>query len=224
MTCPKCGSKKMHRSRGRGIYERMALRAFRRYPFHCDECGVRFYARRPKFVRASSRGSATFKILDIGNVVEPSQNCAIRGDVRPRKEAPLRILIADDHAVVRKGVASILSSATYFEVCAEAENGEDAVQKTLQFNPDVVILDITMPVLDGLAAARKIRAFRPKTSILMLSLHHDAEIVAAAQSAGAQGFVTKTEIAGALLQAVDAVLRGQTFFSRVSAETRWRAL
>ncbi len=218
MTCPKCGGKKMHRSRGRGIYERAALRAFGRYPFHCDECGVRFYARRPKFVRALSRDSGPFRILGMGNISEPPQNCA-RGGAFPQREAPLRILIADDHAVVRKGVASILSSATYFEVCAEAENGQDAVQKALQLNPDVVILDVAMPVLDGLTAARKIRAVRPKTSILMLSMHHDAQIVEAAQSAGAQGFVTKTEIADALLEAVDAVLRGQTFFSRVPSGT-----
>jgi DNA-binding NarL/FixJ family response regulator len=76
----------------------------------------------------------------------------------------VRILIADDHPVVRKGVCSILESRNDLEVCGEATNGEEAVQKSLRLNPDLIVLDVTMPVLDGFSAARKIRELLPKNS------------------------------------------------------------
>jgi DNA-binding NarL/FixJ family response regulator len=98
------------------------------------------------------------------------------------------------------------------QVCGEAENGEDAVEKALRLNPDLIILDVVMPVLDGLAAARKIRSLLPNVQIVMLSMHDGAEILQAARLAGARGFVTKSEIAERLVEAVGTVLRGQTFF------------
>lgn len=131
------------------------------------------------------------------------------------------MLIADDHAVVRRGVSAILADVKQLEVCGEAENGEDAVEKALRLNPDLIILDVIMPVLDGLAAARKIRSFLPNVQIVMLSMHDGTEILQAARSVGARGFVTKSEIAETLVEAVDTVLRGQTFFvERGRPETR----
>jgi DNA-binding NarL/FixJ family response regulator len=124
----------------------------------------------------------------------------------------LRVLIADDHAVVRQGLCAILESRGDWEVCGEATNGEEAVQKTLKLNPDLIVLDITMPVLDGFSAARKIRATLPDVPILMLSMHDGLNVIDAARAVGAQGFVTKTEIAGVLLEAVDCLLRGEPFF------------
>ena len=130
----------------------------------------------------------------------------------------MRVLIADDHAVVRQGLCAILESRGDWEVCGEATNGEEAVQKTLKLNPDLIVLDITMPVLDGFSAARKIRATLPDVPILMLSMHDGPNVIEASQAAGAQGFVTKTEVAGVLLEAVDRLLRGEIFFRTSTAE------
>jgi two-component system, NarL family, nitrate/nitrite response regulator NarL len=127
--------------------------------------------------------------------------------------APVRILIADDHEIVRKGVSSLLQSRENFEICGEAANGEEAVQQARQLVPDLVVLDVTMPVLDGISAAKLIRKLLPSTPILILSTHEGREMVRAAKQAGAQAFVTKSEVSSVLLKAVDAVLEGHTFFS-----------
>jgi DNA-binding NarL/FixJ family response regulator len=124
----------------------------------------------------------------------------------------LRILIADDHEIVRKGICSILESRKNIDICGEASNGQDAVEKASQLNPDLIILDVTMPNLDGFAAARQIRTFLPEVPILILSMHAGPSVVREAQQAGAQGFVSKSEAGHVLLKAVDAVLQGQTFF------------
>jgi DNA-binding NarL/FixJ family response regulator len=125
----------------------------------------------------------------------------------------LRILIADDHEVVRKGVCSLLESRADLKVCGEATNGQEAVELARQLDPDLVVLDVTMPVMDGFSAARKIKQLLPAIPILMLSMHAGLEMVRAAKAAGAQGFVTKTDVAGTLLKAVDVVLQGETFFT-----------
>ncbi|MGB8322848.1 MAG: response regulator transcription factor [Candidatus Acidiferrum sp.] len=125
----------------------------------------------------------------------------------------MRILIADDHEVVRKGVCSLLESRADLKVCGEATNGQEAVDLARQLDPDLVVLDVTMPMLDGFSAARKIKQLLPAMPILMLSMHAGPAMVRAAKAAGAQGFVTKTDVAGTLLQAVDVVLRGETFFT-----------
>ena len=93
-----------------------------------------------------------------------------------------------------------------------ASNGQDAVEKASQLNPDLIILDVTMPNLDGFAAARQIRTFLPEVPILILSMHEGHTVVSEAQQAGAQGFVSKRDAANMLLKAVDAILQGQTFF------------
>jgi two-component system response regulator NreC len=133
----------------------------------------------------------------------------------------VRILIADDHEIVRKGVCSILESRKDIEICGEASNGQEAVQKALQLNPDLVILDVTMPVLDGFAAARQVKEVLPNVPILMLSMHDANDAVREAQLAGVQGFVTKSEAANVLLRAVDALFDGHTFFlyDRTSSRT-----
>ena len=117
----------------------------------------------------------------------------------------MRILVADDHEVVRKGVYTVLGTRKNIEVCGEASNGEEAVGKALQLNADLIILDVTMPTMDGLTAARKIRIALPKIPIIILSVHDGPEIIQAAREAGAQGFVTKSAVAPILLNAVDAV-------------------
>lgn len=123
-----------------------------------------------------------------------------------------RIIVADDHEIVRKGVCIVLGSRKNFEVSGEASNGQEAVLKTLRLNPDLVIMDVNMPVLDGLSATKQIKQGLPEIPIIMLSMHDGPEAIQAAQEAGAQGFVTKKDVAAALLDAVDAVLNGETFF------------
>ena len=124
----------------------------------------------------------------------------------------LRVLIADDHEAVRKGVASIIESRGDIEVCGEASNGEEAVRKAHELNPDLIIMDFTMPVMDGLEAARRILKVAPQTPILMFSMHKMETLTDAAKKAGARGFVTKGESAENLLRAVDRIMRNDSFF------------
>src|SRR6266403_1690349 len=130
---------------------------------------------------------------------------------------PLRVLIADDHEMVRVGLCAMLESRQ-IEVCAQAKNGEEAVDKSRQFSPDLIILDISMPVLGGIEAAQQIRVFLPDVPILFFSAHNTSELIAIAKSVGAQGFVTKDQVAERLLEAVDALRDKKTFFSFGQAE------
>jgi DNA-binding NarL/FixJ family response regulator len=124
----------------------------------------------------------------------------------------LRVLIADDHEAVRKGVASILETRADIEICGEASNGEEAVRKAQELNPDLIIMDFTMPVMDGLEASRRILKVSPETPILMFSMHKMETLTEAAKKAGARGFITKGESAENLLRAVDNVMRNASFF------------
>ena len=129
----------------------------------------------------------------------------------------MRILIADDHEAVRKGVCAILSSRADVEVCGEAENGKETIEKANALKPDLIILDITMPVLSGFEAAREIRKTLPNVPILILSMHESNQLIGEAKKIGVQGYVTKTQVGSTLLDAVDKLLRHETFFpERVS--------
>ena len=125
---------------------------------------------------------------------------------------PLRILVADDQEAVRKRVCSTLAAHTNVGICSEATNGKEAVEKAYESDLDLIILDITMPILNGLEAARKIREFAPNTPILVLSVHKSKQLVEEAKKIGVQGYVTKTEAGLNLTRAVDAVLQNQPFF------------
>ena len=124
----------------------------------------------------------------------------------------MQILIADDREAIRKQVSLILTSRPGLEVCAEAADGKEAVEKTRELNPDLVILDITMPILNGLDAARMIRGFAPDIPILVLTVHKSRQLMQEAQKIGVQGYITKAEASQTLLHAVDAVLQKRTFF------------
>ena len=124
----------------------------------------------------------------------------------------MRVLIAGDHEVVRKGVSNILKSRGNVDTAIEAVNGKDAFEKATQMNPDLIILDVAMPVLDGFSAAERIKKALPNVPILMFSMHDGPEVVQATKAAHAQGFVTKTEDASVLLNAVDALVQGEDFF------------
>jgi DNA-binding NarL/FixJ family response regulator len=143
----------------------------------------------------------------------PAQTIVVdAAETAHRTEWLLRILVADDHTAVRKGVCALLRSRNDLEVCGEAQNGQEAIEKTRQLEPDLIILDIAMPLLDGFSAVREIRKFMPDVSILVLSMHRGKKAIQEAKLLGAQGFVSKSELAGTLLNAVDVIARKQTFF------------
>ena len=123
----------------------------------------------------------------------------------------MRILIADDHEIMRRGVRSVLESRHDVEVC-EANDGEEAVEKTKELQPDLVILDISMPRLDGFSAARRIKEASPLTPIVIFSLNRTEAFIEIAQKIGASAYITKGESGQTLLKAVDAVLNNQTYF------------
>lgn len=123
-----------------------------------------------------------------------------------------RILIADDQEMIRRRVRATLESREDFQVCAEVSNGADAVEKTQELNPDLVILDITMPQLNGLEAARKILHFSPNTPILILSVHKSDQLMEEAKRIGVRGYVTKGEAGQNLVTAAETVLQKKTFF------------
>ena len=118
----------------------------------------------------------------------------------------IRILIADDHEIVRRGMRSLFSLRANWHVCGEAVDGQDAIEKACQLQPDVVLLDISMPLLNGLEAARVIRREVPQTQILIVSQHEAAHMRAKALEAGARGHVAKSDLSRELLAAVEAVL------------------
>jgi DNA-binding NarL/FixJ family response regulator len=123
----------------------------------------------------------------------------------------LRVLIADDYEAVRLGLCAILKSVD-MEVCAQATNGEEAVEKAIQLNPDLIILDISMPGIGGVEAARQIRVFLPDVPILFFTMHNTPQLLAIAKAVGVQGFVTKDQMSVKLLEAVDALRNKRTFF------------
>jgi DNA-binding NarL/FixJ family response regulator len=126
----------------------------------------------------------------------------------------LRILIADDYETVRKGVCTILSQRQDLEVCGEAQDGREAIEKAIQLRPDLIILDITMPRVSGIEAAAEIRKTLPDVPILILSMHNSKTLHETVKRCGAQGYISKSEAAKTLLQAVDALLRRETFFQK----------
>jgi DNA-binding NarL/FixJ family response regulator len=129
-------------------------------------------------------------------------------------EKPIRVLIADDHALVREGIRRVLDDDPGFDVVAEAADGKQAIAAVVETEPDVAILDISMPELSGLEAARRLRDRRPNLKVLILSMHDESEYVMRAVHAGAAGYLLKDDAGPALLrQAVRTVHAGDSFFS-----------
>lgn len=120
-----------------------------------------------------------------------------------------RILIVDDHEIFRRGLRSLLESRPDWEVCGEATDGQDAVEKATQLQPDVVVLDITMPRLNGLDAARFIRKQAPGAKVVILSQHQAAVMEQVALTAGAAAYVTKSEVSRELLAAIDRLMSAE---------------
>jgi DNA-binding NarL/FixJ family response regulator len=122
-----------------------------------------------------------------------------------------RVLLADDHPIVRKGLRGLLDAEADFQVVAEAGDGAEAVQRALADDIDLVILDVTMPRMTGLQAARELSARRPELRKLMLSMHENEQFLFEALRVGASGYVIKTAADRDLVQACRATMRGETF-------------
>jgi len=130
---------------------------------------------------------------------------------------PLRILVADDHQVVRTGLRTLLESKAGWQVCAEAANGREAVEKAGESQPDVAVLNIGMPLLNGVEATRQIRKVSPATEILILSMHDSEHMIQSVLGAGARGYILKDDADRNLLAAVDSLRRHKQYLSsRVS--------
>jgi DNA-binding NarL/FixJ family response regulator len=129
----------------------------------------------------------------------------------------LRIVVADDHEFVRRGIRGLLGAQRGWKVVGEAANGREAVEKATKSKPDVAIVDISMPDLDGLQATRQIREVTPGTSVVILTMHESDQMVRRVLEAGALGYVLKSDLAAQLVKAVKAVSAGKLFLTpRVS--------
>lgn len=132
---------------------------------------------------------------------------------------PLRLFLADDHEIVRFGLRNLLEAQFGWSVVGEASNGRDAVQQVLLLSPDVTLLDISMPNVNGLDAARQILSAGSRTRILILSMHDTSEVLEQVLDSGAMGYVLKSDAMRELIAAVDAVRHNKTFFTPKIAQS-----
>jgi len=131
----------------------------------------------------------------------------------------VRILLADDHMVVRRGLRALLETRPDFSVCAEAADGREAVELALQHTPDVVVLDISLPILNGVDATLQIRRSVPNTEILIFTMHDSENTIREVLYAGARGYLLKYEGDDQVIPAVEALSRHRTYFSSQVSET-----
>jgi two-component system response regulator NreC len=125
----------------------------------------------------------------------------------------IRILLADDHAVVRQGFKMILGAEPDMEIVGEAGNGREAVEQAEQLRPDIVVMDVAMPELNGIEATRRLAASMPHTRVIALSMHKDSVYVREILRAGARGYLLKDSGAGDLVSAIRAVASGESYLS-----------
>lgn len=130
----------------------------------------------------------------------------------------LRILIVDDHDIIRRGLKDLLSGEPGWEVCAEAKTGKEAVVLAEQLKPQIVVMDISMPDLNGLEAARRIHKALPKAGILILTMHFSDQLVREVIEAGARGYILKSDADRDLVAAVDSIANRRTFFTSRASE------
>ncbi len=131
----------------------------------------------------------------------------------------IRILIVDDHGIVRAGIRSLLEGESDIEVVGEAAGGEEAIEKAAQFRPDLVLMDIAMPGMNGIEATQRIKMELPDTSVLVLSMHDDEEFFFPVLRAGASGYILKEAEPQELLYAIHTVHQGHVFLSPAVAKS-----
>lgn len=123
----------------------------------------------------------------------------------------VKVLICDDHRLFREGVRAVLRHEPWIEIVGEADNGFDAVKKALRLVPDVVLMDLNMPVMSGLEATQQIKQAQRRVKVLVLSMYNEEEIVASALAAGASGYIQKDAQFSELIRAIDVVRKGGTY-------------
>ncbi len=129
------------------------------------------------------------------------------------KYQQINIVIADDHTIVRQGLRKLLEEENYIKIIGEAENGRDAVQKVEKLKPDVIIMDIAMPILNGIEASRQIKQHNLKTKIVILSMHDHSRYIRELLSIGVSGYVLKDAASGDIIKAVLAAVKGDIYLS-----------
>jgi DNA-binding NarL/FixJ family response regulator len=137
--------------------------------------------------------------------------------------ASIRIVVVDDHAVARRGIRSVLSGNPDLEIVGEGVDGEEGVKKAQELRPDMILLDISLPGISGIEAARSIRTICPESLIIFVSQHDSIRIAKDALRAGAHGYVVKSDAGRDLLPAIEKVHSGGTFVSRTLVEQGWVA-
>src|SRR6202043_390956 len=130
----------------------------------------------------------------------------------------LRIVVADDHDIIRRGLKKLLTANPGWEVCAEAKTGREAVAVTEQLKPDIVVMDISMPDLNGLEAARRIKKVLPRTEIVILTLHFSDQLVREIVEAGVRAYIMKSDADKDLVTAVEALANHRSFFTSRAAD------
>jgi DNA-binding NarL/FixJ family response regulator len=130
----------------------------------------------------------------------------------------IRILLADDHDIMRRGLRDILNTYDDWEVCGEAANGRDAVRMAEELKPDVIVLDLSMPELNGIEACRVIKKSLPNTEVLIYTLHETEQLIRRGLAAGARGFVLKSDTELKLVEAIETLSRHKPFLNSKAAE------
>jgi len=133
----------------------------------------------------------------------------------------IRVLVVDDHAMVRRGICSVLSNEKTLDVVCQTANGEEAVKKAEELLPDLILLDIGLPGISGIEAARQIQKVSPKSQIIFLSQHDSVHMAIAALKAGGNGYVTKADAGLELMKAIRTVLKGTVFVSQRIVNQGW---
>lgn len=128
----------------------------------------------------------------------------------------VKILIADDHEIVRQGIRRVLEAKPEWEICGEAANGQEAVRLAQELSPDVIIMDITMPVMSGFEAADEISRLPVGSRVLFFTMHDTGSMAGSIRKSRAQGYVVKSRAAQDLIQALERLLTGGTFFDSAS--------
>ena len=126
---------------------------------------------------------------------------------------PIKVLLVDDHAVVRDGIRARLERSADFQVVGEAVNGREAIQKVEELEPDVVLMDISMPVMNGMDAARYLRESHPEIKVIILTMHEHKEYIQGVIRCGAQGYIVKDVTAQEMISAIKTVMGGETYYS-----------
>jgi CheY-like chemotaxis protein len=145
-----------------------------------------------------------------------SESTTVYGSPHPR----VRLLVADDHEVMRLGIRNLVEIKPGWSVCAEANNGREAIEKALQYHPDVIIMDLSMPIMNGLEAASQIAEKEPEIPVILFSLHVGGNLSHHFHAKGIRGAVAKGDAARDLILAVETVLAGGTFFTDQKPDSR----